>query len=59
MDSGNADPLPPSDFLQANNNVLMSDSAKMARLQELMNKMSFGGGLTVEEQIEFSQLRSE
>ncbi len=56
MDSGNADPLPPSDFLQVN--TMMTDEAKMARLQELMNKMSFGGGLTVEEQAEVASLRS-
>jgi len=56
MDSGNADPLPPSDFLQVN--TMMTDEAKMARLQELMNKMSFGGGLTVEEQAEVATLRS-
>ena len=56
MDSGNADPLPPSDFLQVN--TMMTDEAKMARLQELMSKMSFGGGLTVEEQAEVASLRS-
>jgi len=58
FDSGNAQPLPPSDFLQVNTGPRNTNEANMARLQELMNKMNFGGGLTVEEQAEVVTLRN-
>ena len=57
LSADNSVPPPPADFINPPDNTVMTDEQKMARLQELMNKMSFGGGLTVEEQAEVRTLR--
>jgi len=53
VESAVVDGTPTKDLTITNTNEV-----KMARLKELMNKMSFGGGLTLEEQTELANLRN-